>query len=519
MDFSTLISKSVDLLNQHAPQVVQLYSRATPTDLAVVGAATALTVYNISSMINKAKYSHLNMPRKVAYSLPLLGHTLYMAVNANKFLDWCVANYGDTFDLDILGKTVTVAGGKIAEQVMKEDGHVLSLEHGVLTETLHVNYVFNKETFFLGFTANPAIIKLLLAQSKMPKFTPKIIESVNYGLSQIAADLPVNVDNTPAFLQELVAFISVRILIGDEVAKNREVIDTFAQFTNDITRNVPLWQVLPEFLHKPMLPYLQSLNRHKVCMDNHVDPVVEKRRKMLRDGDLEHGSKCDYLQELIEFQYPDGKTFTNKEITDGVLLIAFASVHTTSQNLSFALFWLLTRPDVRDQLRQEIDQVLARHDGQINDEALKEMVFLDRFLRQVLRLGVDKLATGKKAMEDYTFMNGYQVPEGRLVQTLSRRIMFDSYTVESALDEMDPYTETKREATQSGRDNIAFGLGKHMCPGRFFAIHEIKIVLITLLKNYNVELRDKKQQVDPVVFALGMFATPNENPIVITARN
>lgn len=135
----------------------------------------------------------------------------------------------------------------------------------------------------------------------------------------------------------------------------------------------------------------------------------------------------------------------------------------TSQNLSFALFWLLTRPDVRDQLRQEIDQVLARHDGKINDDALKEMVFLDRFLRQVLRLGVDKLATGKKAMEDYTFMNGYQIPQGRLVQTLSRRIMFDSYTVESALDEMDPYTETKREATQSGRDNIAFGLGKHMC--------------------------------------------------------
>jgi hypothetical protein len=62
-------------------------------------------------------------------------------------------------------------------------------------------------------------------------------------------------------------------------------------------------------------------------------------------------------------------------------------------------------------------------------------------------------------------------------------------------------------------------LSSFAAAGRFFAIHEIKIVLITLLKNYNVELRDKKQKVDPVVFALGMFATPNENPIVITARN
>jgi hypothetical protein len=55
--------------------------------------------------------------------------------------------------------------------------------------------------------------------------------------------------------------------------------------------------------------------------------------------------------------------------------------------------------------------------------------------------------------------------------------------------------------------------------GRFFAIHEIKIVLITLLKNYNIELRDKNKPVDPVVYAIGMFASPNETPIVITARN
>lgn len=114
-------------------------------------------------------------------------------------------------------------------------------------------------------------------------------------------------------------------------------------------------------------------------------------------------------------------------------------------------------------LREEIDRVLAAHNGQITDEGLKEMTFLDRFIRQVLRLGVDKLATGKKAMEDFTFNNGYQVPEGRFVQSLSRRIMYDSYTVDSALEELDPFTYTKREAAQTGRDNVAFGLGKHMC--------------------------------------------------------
>jgi hypothetical protein len=53
--------------------------------------------------------------------------------------------------------------------------------------------------------------------------------------------------------------------------------------------------------------------------------------------------------------------------------------------------------------------------------------------------------------------------------------------------------------------------------GRFFAIHEIKLVLVSLLKEYDIELRDK-MPVDPVIYAIGMFALPNETPIVISPR-
>lgn len=130
---SSLISKSVELLNEHAPKAVQYYSKASCMDLVVVGAATAIALYNLRSMVSNANPRHLNLPPKVPYSLPLFGHTLYVVFNANKFLDWCVAKYGDTFDLDLLGKTVTVAGGSIAEQVMKADAHKLSLEKGILT--------------------------------------------------------------------------------------------------------------------------------------------------------------------------------------------------------------------------------------------------------------------------------------------------------------------------------------------------------------------------------------------------
>jgi cytochrome P450 len=34
---------------------------------------------------------------------------------------------------------------------------------------------------------------------------------------------------------------------------------------------------------------------------------------------------------------------------------------------------------------------------------------------------------------------------------------------------------------------LGFGCGKHACPGRFFAVHEMKLVLAHLLLNYEVE--------------------------------
>lgn len=40
------------------------------------------------------------------------------------------------------------------------------------------------------------------------------------------------------------------------------------------------------------------------------------------------------------------------------------------------------------------------------------------------------------------------------------------------------------------KDLIAFGYGKHACPGRFFAANEIKIIFIEVLRRFDVESRE-----------------------------
>ena len=55
------------------------------------------------------------------------------------------------------------------------------------------------------------------------------------------------------------------------------------------------------------------------------------------------------------------------------------------------------------------------------------------------------------------------------------------------------YLNKDSPATLVEQSYLIFGLGKHACPGRFFAINEIKVALHYLLLNYNIKKsRDKK---------------------------
>lgn len=139
MDYLNTLSKSapihqaVELIQQSqlAHRWMDFYKRSTRNELTFLGAAAFLTLYNLSSYI-KAKRQKLHLPPTVPFSLPLLGHSLYLMAMPNKFIDWCNKHYGELYIINMLGKEVTVASGKCAEEALKADQADLSLEEGVV---------------------------------------------------------------------------------------------------------------------------------------------------------------------------------------------------------------------------------------------------------------------------------------------------------------------------------------------------------------------------------------------------
>lgn len=390
-----------------------------------------------------------------------------------------------------------------------------------MIDVLFMHYVFDPMTFEVAFQVNPSVAKDVVPASMMPKYTAGILRGLDRALEERMGDKDrLVIDKPSQFLQSFVGYMSVPTLLGEELESNRQVIQSFAEFTGDVTSNVGIFLTLPTCLHRFILPYLQRVHHHRQVMREHVMPVVSARRQKMREAEARgepHHLPKNFLQGLTEYKKPDGSQYEDEEVARSVLMIAFAAVHTTSMNLSFCLHWLMARPDLKATLEKEINQVLG--DGPITDEGLKQMVFLDQFVRESLSQSVDKLANGKKVLPEqgYTFANGYQVPQNRIVQSMNRRLNMGLNANREQVQDMDPSASGTKLPTNPSREFVTFGLGRHLCPGRFFAVHEIKLSLITFLRNFDISpLSGKPAQ--PVQYLMGYIATNSEEPLVLTRK-
>jgi len=63
-----------------------------------------------------------------------------------------------------------------------------------------------------------------------------------------------------------------------------------------------------------------------------------------------------------------------------------AGFETSSTTMTFCLYELAIHPDIQEVLRNEIDTVLEKHDGNISYEAIQEMTYLDKVVSGKLNI-------------------------------------------------------------------------------------------------------------------------------------
>jgi cytochrome P450 family 6 len=81
----------------------------------------------------------------------------------------------------------------------------------------------------------------------------------------------------------------------------------------------------------------------------------------------------------------DGNTLSIDEIAAQCFVFFIAGFETSSTTMTFAMYELSKHQELQDKVRDEVNTVLAKHEGKITYEAIQEMKYMDQVINETLR--------------------------------------------------------------------------------------------------------------------------------------
>ncbi|XP_076273990.1 cytochrome P450 6a2-like [Rhynchophorus ferrugineus] len=202
-------------------------------------------------------------------------------------------------------------------------------------------------------------------------------------------------------------------------------------------------------------------------------------------------ARNDFMHLLLELKNKD-RSVTVNEIIAQCFVFFLAGFETSSTAMTFALFCLSQNQTVQQKLRDEINEVLQKHDGNISYEAVKEMKYLDMVVNETLRIYPPLPGIPRVCSKDY------RIPGTDLVIEKGTRLQIPVWGLH-----MDPdyypnpevfNPENFNEENKAKRHEftfLPFGEGPRMCIGLRFGLMQTKVGLISLIKNFRFTLNEK----------------------------
>lgn len=84
---------------------------------------------------------------------------------------------------------------------------------------------------------------------------------------------------------------------------------------------------------------------------------------------------------------------------------------------------------------------------------------------------------------------------------------FEGFRFEKVRQEQ-PLQDGKAQYVASNPASLAFGYGRHACPGRFFAANEIKAIMAYLLRNYDMKFKEGQTRPQSLPFETQFLPNP-----------
>ncbi|KPM43313.1 hypothetical protein AK830_g3243 [Neonectria ditissima] len=327
--------------------------------------------------------------------------------------------------------------------------------------------------------------------------------------------------------------VTNRLLVGEPACREPRFLAACVRFVDDVIRNSFLLTMFPAVLH-PLVGRLLAIPNwlHWRAASRFVLPTIADRlRDMARKdaGDPDYAAWAppeDFLTWDIRLARLERNAFELDPavVSKRMLPIQFAAIHTTAlTGQSWMLDLLTTSPAdaVLDVLRAEL-VANKPASGPWTKAHLAGLVRLDSSIRESQRLSnfaatlVERQVVAPAGLRNPTL--GWTLPFGAFVTVNLEGTHHDEDLYPGARG-YDPWRYSRvREAWESKTDeeraeapedgatarglgmvttsphHLAFGHGRHACPGRFFVAHELKLIMAAILLKYDIKMIPQRPQ-------------------------
>ncbi|MES1022446.1 cytochrome P450 [Gloeocapsa sp. BRSZ] len=212
-----------------------------------------------------------------------------------------------------------------------------------------------------------------------------------------------------------------------------------------------------------------------------IDQLIYAEITARRAADVQSD---DILSLLLQARDEHDQPMTDRELRDELVTLLFAGHETTASALSWALYWIDHLPEVREKLLQELDTLPPDADP----SAVVRLLYLNAVCCETLRIYPIAINTFPRIVRSPIEIMGYHFEPGTLLLP----------SVYLTHHREDLYPEPKRfkperflERQFSPYEYLPFGGGNRRCIGLAFAQFEMKLVLATILAQYDLQLATK----------------------------
>lgn len=261
--------------------------------------------------------------------------------------------------------------------------------------------------------------------------------------------------------------------------------------------------LITERMQKPWLhlDFLYKLLKSPKEVEDTISILHETTRKVIQDKQksMQFESKTDEAEEILGFKKKipllesllkqktvNGIFSTDQDIQEEVDTFMFEGHDTVTSAISFVLKALSKNKPIQDLLYDEMKQIIGDKTRPSHDD-LQELKYLDRVIKESLRLYPSVPAIGRYITSEITLKTGYTLPVGTVVLMSIYWLHRNEKNFPNPSEFNPDNFLPEAVANRTPFAYIPFSAGHRNCIGQKFAMMELKSIVTQIVLNYIIE--------------------------------